>query len=439
MGTVAVFDPTEVSGLDETSSWTPLLGCRTWAGARRIARSLTDGAGGKRSLADGEFWFSAAAKLLAPLLFAAATSGLTMDTVVEWIDTQEETDVFNALEAANDPGALNAHRATWSRDERQRSSIYTTAETVLEAYADPGVLEHSRVPDIESRWLLNGGAHTLYLCESGREQRRLRPVFVALLEEMIEAAYVESGIRGAPLDPPLLIVLDEVANTAPLPDLDALVSTAASHGIQLITILQDLAQARPLGPRARGDDREQPTEESCSGSGLADERALSWISRLLGDTELTQVSHTYSDRARRTTTRSQTFRPLVPHNSLRQKPGGSALLVYGTLPPAHIQVRPCLNSGNLVRVVRTVDRRGHAIIGTRLLADDNARDAETHRGYATRTHAVETHPSPRHVPRIGDGCRPLADLLSRAGSSVGTHDRDVHCGGGFVSTRAQTP
>ena len=35
--------------------------------------------------------------------------------------------------------------ASVTRDERQRSSVYTTAETVLEAYADPGVLAHSRV------------------------------------------------------------------------------------------------------------------------------------------------------------------------------------------------------------------------------------------------------------------------------------------------------
>ena len=39
------------------------------------------------------------------------------------------------LEAAGVDEALWAARATWQRDERQRSSVYTTAETVLEALA----------------------------------------------------------------------------------------------------------------------------------------------------------------------------------------------------------------------------------------------------------------------------------------------------------------
>ena len=33
------------------------------------------------------------------------------------------------------PEATQAARATWLREERQRSSVYTTAETVLEPFA----------------------------------------------------------------------------------------------------------------------------------------------------------------------------------------------------------------------------------------------------------------------------------------------------------------
>ena len=245
---------------------------------------------GKRSLADGDFWFSAAAKLLAPLLFAAATAGLTMDTVVEWIDTQEETDVLDALEAADDPERA---RTPTGRPGRATSASARRSTRPPRPCSRPTPTPASSStrgsPDIESRWLLDGGAHTLYLCASGREQRRLRPVFVALLEEMIEAAYVESGIRGAPLDPPLLIVLDEVANIAPLPDLDVLASTAAGHGIQLITILQDLAQAHDRWGRERAETIVNNHRGKLLGAGLTDERALAWASRLLGDAELTQL------------------------------------------------------------------------------------------------------------------------------------------------------
>jgi type IV secretion system protein VirD4 len=341
LGRAAVFDPTGGTGLNLTSSWTPLLGCRDWGRARRVASSLADGAApNKRSIADGDFWYAAAAKLLAPLLFAAANAGLTMDAVIEWLDTQEHSAVEAILLGVNCAEALNAMEANWSRDDRERSSIYTTAETVVEAYADPGVLQHSRVPDIQPEWFLDGRPNTLYLCASAREQRRLRPVFVALLQEMLDAGYAAASRNGRPLDPPLLLVLDEVANIAPLPDLDVLVSTGAGHGIQLVTILQDLAQAYDRWGRERADTIVNNHRAKLLGAGLADERSLDWVSRLLGDEPIRQRSTTSGETGRRSSTDSLTYRPLAPANVVREATAGSALLVYGNLPPAWISLRP---------------------------------------------------------------------------------------------------
>ena len=41
--------------------------------------------------------------------------------------------------------------------------------------------------------------------------------------------------QARPLDPPLLVVLDEAANIAPLAELDGLAATCAGHGVQLLT------------------------------------------------------------------------------------------------------------------------------------------------------------------------------------------------------------
>ena len=340
-GRAAVFDPTDSTGLEVTSSWTPLLSCREWAGARRVAAALADAATPKRqSLADGDFWYATAAKLLAPLLFAAANAGLTMDQVVAWVDTQDASDILVVLQSTGCTEALNAMQANWSREDRQRSSVYTTAETVLEAYADPGVLAHSRVPEIRAEWFLDGRPNTLYLCASAREQRRLRPVFVALLQEMLEAAYAKAGQQGAALDPPLLLVLDEVANIAPLPDLDVIVSTGAGHGVQLLTILQDLAQAYDRWGRERADTIVNNHRAKLLGAGLADERSLEWVGRLLGDRAVPQRSTTSGEVGRQSTTSSSIYRPLAPANVVREARAGSALLVYGNLPPAWIALRP---------------------------------------------------------------------------------------------------
>src|SRR3954469_7564830 len=196
LGEVLIYDPTGSTGIPG-SGWSPLPGCGTWGGAQRTAAWLTTSAqplGG--SLADADFWYSAAAKLLAPLLFAAASSERPMADVVRWIDTQEEREVQAALELTGDESALIAAEASWRRDERQRSSIYTTAETVLAAYADPGVTASADTCEITPTRLLDGGSHTLYICAPAHEQQRLRPLFATLLHSVVTAVFERASRTG---------------------------------------------------------------------------------------------------------------------------------------------------------------------------------------------------------------------------------------------------
>ena len=191
--------------------------------------------------------------------------------------------------------AADAFQATMTRDERQRSSVYTTAETILEAYADPGVLAHSE--QLTSRRpSCSTAARTLYLSATVREQRRLRPVFVTLLEAVIEEAYSRPRDDGRPLDPPLLIVLDEAANIAPLPDLDVIASTGAGHGVQLVTVLQDLAQAHDRWGRERAETIVNNHRAKLIGAGTADSRTLDYAARLLGDADYRQQSSSVTQR-----------------------------------------------------------------------------------------------------------------------------------------------
>lgn len=348
-GEVHLYDPTGASGLP-CSGWTPLAGCATWGGAQRVAAWLTAAAQPSRaSLADADFWYAAAAKLLAPLLFAAAISGRTMADVVRWVDTQEEAEVGAALEQEGDENAAIAAEASWRRDERQRSSIYTTAETALAAYADPGVMASSDLSEITPEWLLDGDAHTVYVCAPAHEQQRLRPLFATLAQSVVTAVFDRATRTGRPLDPPLLLVLDEAANIAPLRDLDTLASTAAGQGIQLVSVFQDLAQLRERWG-ARAGSIVNNHRARVIGSGIADPDTLDYVGRLLGDAEIRQVSSTAGVDGQGSTTESSGFRALAPANVLREGRPGRAVLVYGHLPPAELELRPWFADRSLRRL-----------------------------------------------------------------------------------------
>jgi type IV secretion system protein VirD4 len=333
-GRVWCIDPTGSTGA-KTAEWSPLASCGDWEGARRMATDLSETAKADGTTADGEFWYATAAKLLAPLLFAGARGRRSMADVLRWVDTQEVAEVAGLLEAVGVTQALDAARATWCRDDRTRSSVYTTAETVLAPFASMGGTAST---SFEPRQLLDG-PHTLYLCAPAHDQRRLRGFFTALTQQVLSHAFSVATRTGKALDPPLLVVLDEAAHIAPLPELDGLAATCASHGILLVTIWQDLAQVRSrYGPRA-------PTVLNNHRAklflpGIADPDTLEYASRLIGDEEISLPSVTRDPKGGRSTTSSRSPRRLLPPEDLRCLRPGQAVLVYGTLPPARLRLRP---------------------------------------------------------------------------------------------------
>jgi type IV secretion system protein VirD4 len=345
-----IYDPTWSTGMPG-AGWTPLMKCLSWQGAQRVAEWLVRAArSGDSTLADAGFWYNAAAKVLAPVLLAAACSGGTMWEVVRWIDAQEIDAVRFALDANDELEALEALEGPSRWDERTRGSVYATAQTVLIAYSDPGVLASAMSAELRADRLLNGNHNTAYLCAPAHEQRRLQPLFATLVQEIVAHAYERSAETGKPLDPPLLLVLDECANIAPLRDLATLASTGAGQGIQLVSVFQDMAQIDAVYGRDRTPTIVSNHRAKVILSGIADPPTLEYLARLLGDEEVRQMSATSGAEGRRSTTESVAYRNLAPANVLREMRPGKGVLVYGHLAPARIALRPWFKDRRLRRL-----------------------------------------------------------------------------------------
>jgi type IV secretion system protein VirD4 len=344
LGKVMIFDPAQVTGL-ATARATPLHRAETWAGAREVAHWLATAArSGAGGLHDADFWYAAAEKLLRPLLFAAARSGRAMEAVVRWLDEGAEAiavDVEAALHDSGEKAALREWRATQNREERQRSSIYTTAEMIVAAFADPRVIEETAEADYTPEKLLDGGANTLYLCAPRQQHERLRPLFATFVQELMAEVEARELRTRHPLDPPLLLLLDECANIAPPPGLDEIASTAAGLGVQLLTVFQDLAQVQARWGNRAGSIVNNHRAKVI-GTAISDAATLDYVSRLLGVGEFEQRSTSTSsgERGRSSETHGDTYRDLAPPNFVRQRKPATALLIDAELPPAQIKLRP---------------------------------------------------------------------------------------------------
>ena len=352
LGEVFVFDPFGLSGV-RAHTWSPLERADSWDGALEVAwRLASAGELDRRSVEGGDFWAMAAEQRLAPLLYAAAVSGADMDTVMRWIHGQGIRELDQALLAAGEGGhaAYDAVRAFEAQADRTRTSIEATAQTLLRAYRFGRVVRSAQSSEITADRLLDAPA-TLYLIGDAKASKLLRPIFLALLGEVVDRAYERATLAGGRLETPLLLCLDEAGNVAPLPNLAEIASTAPSHNIQLVTIFHDLAQARSrYGQQAETVINSHRARMLLPG--VADLETLRYFAGLTGDEEARDRTHT-TGAGGTTRSTSRRRRPLVAPEALRQLPELHALLLYGRIPPMQLQLRLWFEDRRLRRLAGT--------------------------------------------------------------------------------------
>jgi type IV secretion system protein VirD4 len=356
-GPVLIFDPTGCTGLQHTP-WSPLAAAHRWEGARRTAANLLSvGEQAAGHSPDEAFWRPAGSRHLAPLLLAAAHGNKTMNDVLRWVNAQDEREPTELLRDCTDPaaiGGLEALQSVWDADPRFRSNLTQTIAVALDAWDEPRIARATAGENqIDAARLLDEQS-TLYLVAPAHEQRRLRGLFTALVAAVTAAAFERSALTGMPLDPPLLLALDEVANIAPLGNLDEIASTGPGQGVQLVTVIQNISQAMDRWGHDRAETIIANHRARLFASGIGDRATLEYLTHTLGEEEVSRVSTTRQTAlAGGSHTYSSDFRSLAAPHRVRQAASDSALLVYGNLAPAWLTLRPWYRDEQLTALVTT--------------------------------------------------------------------------------------
>lgn len=255
LGPVLVYDPSHLCDTQSRLHWSPTAGCEdaTTAAARAAAllapvrpRALLDAA-----LAD------TAETLLRCWLHAAAVDGRPFKQVLRWAQgggAQEAVRILRTHPKATSGLAGLLESALTAYPERRDAAQQLTART-LSALSSVHIREActpNRTDSLTLDSFVDEGG-TLYVVGEPIEDPRSRPGAMPLLTALTTSV-VEHGRRMAArssdgrLDPPMTLVLDDVAAVAPLPLVPELLTTGQDHGLPTLVLLRSRQQGRDRWP-----------------------------------------------------------------------------------------------------------------------------------------------------------------------------------------------
>jgi type IV secretion system protein VirD4 len=333
-GPVHVFNPQQIGGAGSTFRWNPVYGCQDPAIAIRRADGFAH-AVNMSGTEDGSFWSSKASDYLRCLFHAAAIAGGDMRLVARWALGNAEPAEGLLIKAGADQWAAELAELR-SEAQKTAATIKMVLSRALGFMTDPA-LARSVLPageaggvDIEG-FLREAG--TLYLiAESEHDDSPVAPLFAAMAGEVHHtAARLGQAMPGGRLDPPLLMALDEIVQTCPVP-LPAWLADSGGKGIQLIPVAHGEAQLRTRWDK----DGAQVILDTCGVKvwlpGITDTAMLKMASELCGQAAFTERIRLRSRDGQRDEHR-RVWHDVMAPDMVRQLPAGHALVIRGSHAP----------------------------------------------------------------------------------------------------------
>ncbi|MER6916816.1 type VI secretion protein [Streptomyces sp. NPDC000594] len=251
LGPVLVYDPGHLCDTPHRLHWSPTAGCENadTAAVRAAAllapvrpRALLDAA-----MADN------AETLLRCWLHAAALDGRPFKQVHRWAQGGGAQDAVRVLRtnpkaASGLAGLLEAALTAHPERREVAQQLVARAFAALSSVHIRQACTHNRTDALTLDSFADEGG-TLYLVGESIEDPRSHPGAMPLLTALA-ADVVEHGRRMAArssagrLDPPMSLVLEDIAAVAPLPRLPELLASGHDHGLPTLALLRSPEQAR---------------------------------------------------------------------------------------------------------------------------------------------------------------------------------------------------
>uniref|UniRef100_UPI000A68C0B0 type IV secretory system conjugative DNA transfer family protein n=1 Tax=Streptomyces acidiscabies TaxID=42234 RepID=UPI000A68C0B0 len=255
LGPTLLYDPTHLCDTPSRLHWPPTTGCEDKETA--IARATALLTPTRPTAKIDQAIADTAHTLLRSYLHAAALDGKTIRHVHRWSQGTHVQEAVKTLrthpKAA--PGAAGELEAALTAHPERRDIAQELTTRTLAALSTVNIRE-ACAPNRTDAVTLDSFVHetgTLYVVGDSIEDPRTNPGAMPLLTALV-ASVVERGRRMAErsssgrLDPPLTLILDDVAATAPIPTLPDLLRTGEAQGLPTFALVRSEEQAKSRWP-----------------------------------------------------------------------------------------------------------------------------------------------------------------------------------------------
>lgn len=357
-GDVWLFDPSgtlEVPPGVRQLRWSPVDETNSLDRAVVVADTLVDASLGEIR-GEGAHWSERAKAMLAPMLLAANIAGLEASDLVSWIDRRDMIEPVAILQAGDQYRAAEILSGLAQAEQRELSGIFSSASGALSCYRFESALKAGTDSNFSTKQFISS-SDTVFVISPTSVQKAVAPVVVSLIDQ-IRAHRYSAG--GEVTNKRVMMLLDEMANIAPLPSLPSILSEGASQGVSIMGCLQDLSQAERRWPgMSKGFLTLFGTAIVLSG--IADYTTLRNFSELSGRHYVPETQLQISQRSRFTSSVSRSLRlnekPLFSASDIQRMGDSRAVVFDFRREPGFVELTPYFTLIKGERDLRSIAQR----------------------------------------------------------------------------------
>ncbi len=337
-----------VAGLPNSFRWSVIRGCEDGETAQVRAEVLAADTG--KGVENASHWESKTKESLRTLLHAAALGGKNIHDLWLWTKSPrtalEAVRILESLPDRAEPGWAQALREQIEGNQTKLENEWSGVVSALSGLDTKDVRERFNPgpgEEFDVKSFLYGKGTLYLLSDEGHAAAKL---LAALIADVVRVARREAdGSAKSRLDPPLTLVLDEIANFAALPKLPEYLSAYGGSGIITRAYLQTLAQGRDKW----GDQRAAAMLGSATvkvflrgGAVASDLKDLETLVGVRDEETWSQSRSDASGGGGGSFSVSSSIRsvPVLLASEIVQLPEGVALMMVGSAPPIVVTMEP---------------------------------------------------------------------------------------------------